>query len=322
MRKLFFAIGLTVIVFVGCGQDNLQRTNPLDPMFSGNGTFRGSFFLNGQPMSGVTVFTTPATKSAMTDSMGAYTISVPAGTYTVLAQAPWYSPVSSTQQAVTSGATVNVNFNPPNMTPNFHNPCSPEGFENYISATSPGSPWSNTSSGGTIYVDSGTSSAGVKSCRFDSGSSANEYSRLELYGLNTKGVRVSAKVKTDQFSLVCNIKIGVANTGSNPTEFGFDSSAADYVKYVLPTGLVGTPFVSPFPAVNSWYFLYFEVDYETNSAKFELWDQTRTVKMMDSGTLNFVGSFGNIDKFYIKNSNSTPATTINTYVDEVEIIKK
>ena len=322
MRKLILAIGLTAVILVGCGQENLQRSNPLDPQFGGNGVVVGSFFLNGQPMSGVTVFTTPATKTATTNSDGTYMLSIAPGTYTVLAQAPWFNPISSTQQAVIAGSTINVNFNPPNMTPNYHAPCGPEGFENYTSATSPGSPWSNISSGGTVFVDSSTSSAGIKSCMFDSGSLANQYSKLELYGLNTTGVRVSAKIKTDQFSLISNMKIGVTNMSSQTTEFGFDGSAADYVKYLLPSGFTGTPFVSPFPACNEWYYLYFEVNYEDRTARFELWNQNKTIKMMDSGTLTFSGTYGSIDKFYIKNSNYSSGTTINTYIDEIEIIKK
>jgi len=323
MRKyIFLCVVIPGLFLAGCGEENLQRSNPLDPQYSGNGVVVGSFFLNGQPMSGVSVFTTPATKTAMTDSMGAYTLSIPAGTYTVLAQAPWYAPVSSTQQAVTLGTTINVNFNPPNMTPNYVSPCIPDGFELYPSNFAPMAPWNCVSTGtGGITVDNAIFAMGVRSCRMHSGSNTGNNSKLQLFGINTKGVRITAKVRTE--NLNCNYKIGVSDPSGQTTEFGFDGLAFDKVRYKLPSGYTNDQTVTGGAiAVGTWYLISIEIDYETKLAVFQLWDSSKTTKYVDSGSISLSGTLGTIDKFYISNTNFTPAIDVTAYIDEITLVKK
>ena len=154
-----------------------------------------------------------------------------------------------------------------------------------------------------------------------SGSNTGNNSKLQLFGINTKGVRITAKVRTE--NLNCNYKIGVSDPSGQTTEFGFDGLAFDKVRYKLPSGYTNDQTVTGGAiAVGTWYLISIEIDYETKLAVFQLWDSSKTTKYVDSGSISLSGTLGTIDKFYISNTNFTPAIDVTAYIDEITLVKK
>ncbi|MFH1073555.1 MAG: carboxypeptidase-like regulatory domain-containing protein [Candidatus Firestonebacteria bacterium] len=319
MKKVYLIVPVFfMFILCGCGPENLQRSNPLDPQYNAGGetgTIEGTCFVETQPAVGANISTTPTTKNVQTDANGRYTLpGLSSGPYSVKAEVPWYTPYNSSTTQVVSDSITKVDIVIPSTNHNYQPPCIPEGFETYTPSLAPPTPWSISVSGGSVYVDGSCSSNGTKSCRLYSGS-LGTYAKLQLFGLNaSKGVRVTAKMRTD--NLTGDIKIGVSDTGSKTTEFGFNNSTS--VKYLLPSGAVATPSLAATLTANTWYTFFFELDYETKTARFELWDRYKTTCHYNSNTVYFTDTFSTIDKFYISNTNSSSVANI----DEIEVIKK
>ena len=316
MRNLFtIVLALSVVIIFGCGPENLQRSNLLDPEADGVTSIAGKCLVGTLPVAGVSIYTNPTSKAGVTDSNGWYTLTgLAAGSYSVVGAAPWYAAYTSTAYSIASGSRITVNMNI--ATPNYQAPCIPEDFETYTSAFAPPTPWNTSTSGGTVLVIYGFASSGSKSCSIASWASAGNYGKLQLFQLNAaKGVRVSAKIKTDNVSAVCNVKIGVTDTSSKTTEFGIDGYSATRLRYILPTGVTTDPNVANLVA-NTWYTLFFELDYETKTAIFELSDQYKTTSYFKSGSISFSGAgLGAIDKFYISNTLNGSGSSVGAIVD-------
>jgi|GEM_PF-2978375 len=327
--KNIFIFGLLAFTFFlsGCGKENLDRTNPLDPLYNtgtgsgGTGVIEGICYVGSSPTAGAVIYTSPASKSTTTDALGKYTLSsVPVGTYSVKAEVPWYAPYTSGSFGLTAGSYRTENINIPNANFNYHNPCLPDGFETYSTGVVPSSPWTYTSSFGTVVVDGTVAANGSKSCKVDVGGTAGNFGNLELFGIYAaKGVRVSARMQVN--NLLSNVKMGVRDANSNVTEIGFDgSAAANKVKYSYPPSNNVTPSIGTTLTVNTWYVFYIEVDNEAKTVKFQIWDRYKTTSYLNTGALSFSATTGSINKFYVSNTYYSAATVV--YVDDVEIIKK
>ena len=219
MKKISLLTFLCIFLS-GCGPENLQRTNPLDPNYSGedSGVISGRVTLGSVGLMNASVSLAPSFSgsSVQTSVTGNFSImGVPVGRdYTLTAAAPFLrqtggalvvSKLNSGEQR--SGYTVTMN----------ENPVLSEDFNGYTGA--PASPTWQAGYIGPFNVNSGVGVGGSNGCQISTGSGQN-------YLLDSKLIETGSGIKTKiamQLSgqdSSCFLKL-TDTAGTGIIEFGF-----------------------------------------------------------------------------------------------------
>ncbi|MFH1073556.1 MAG: carboxypeptidase-like regulatory domain-containing protein [Candidatus Firestonebacteria bacterium] len=317
MKKIYMII-LAVLAagLSGCGPENLQRSNPLDPQYNvgGEAYIEGFVKVNGgAAVNGATVSLINMNRTVLTEATGYYSFAqAPTGNISLMASAPWYQDNTQTIM-VTSGERKTLDFSLDyGRLSTF--PCT---FDSYMLGISPPAPWQTYTSGTSLYpvVNSTFSVSPSYSCKFTCGTTIGDYSELRYSGLNAvKGIKVKAAINVISISS-CSFMVKLKDaSGSNGPEIGINGSDF-YLKSPSGTGQN----MSGSPSASTFYYVEIIYESDTGSAFYTVFNTSNTI-ISGPVTLNNVSKY-TIDRVSVVNTAVSP-TAVSAYLDDIDIIKK
>ncbi|OGF48234.1 MAG: hypothetical protein A2231_04320 [Candidatus Firestonebacteria bacterium RIFOXYA2_FULL_40_8] len=329
MKKLHL-IGCIVIAFVllGCGQENLTRSNPLDPQYNGSSlgtaTYTGkvrstdgnTFLVNAK----VTLSGNNFNKQAYTNDTGDFLISdIPMGqNLTRSVTAAFHSGIQDTFTATNS--TV---YDERVLTPK--PPIIEDSFETYTPAVQPTAPWfvSISGSGGANVMAGGTlGSYDLNLSKSDAGGAAYAYRLIT----DNSSYKVSAKVQSNMGTYCFRLAL-CTNTNEEIAGIGFTNTLNIGMQYQTKaegtkddtTQSLGTQGVG---TVVFW-LLELEADGQENKAVFTVKDAvTKSIIIRRTAVLNNSGTAMLSRARIIMDTQSPAQIPLSINVDEFKVTER
>ena len=262
---------LTFLCFFisGCGPENLQRINPLDPNYSseGSGVVSGRVMLGGIGLSNATVALTPSFSGSIvqTNGTGDFSIrGVPAGRdYTLAASASFLrqtggavviTKLSSGEQR--SGYAVAMNENPVLF----------EDFNGYTGA--PATPTWQPGYVGPFNVNSGVGVSGSNGCQISTGSGQNYFLDSKLISTGS-GIKTKVAMQISGQDSSCFLKL-TDTAGTGVIELGFYNPGGSWGVYrrtpASPTYAICTSALT----ASTYYSFTIVADNDANTVEFSI----------------------------------------------------
>ncbi|OGF48236.1 MAG: hypothetical protein A2231_04330 [Candidatus Firestonebacteria bacterium RIFOXYA2_FULL_40_8] len=321
MRKKYI-LGLIVLsaALTGCGQDNLERSNPLDPQYNaqGHGSAEGYVKYNGIGVTGATVLLLNTSNKTTSDGTGHYFISnLPAGNIILVASAPWYQEVSE-NVTLADNETKTMDFNLTDGRPSNTFPCA---FSPYAAGQEPPTPWSTNKFGTasilpTVNTDAGGFLSASQSVKFTCGTNLNDFSELTYSGINgTKGARVKAAINVSSITQN-SFMVALKDSANNGPEIGIYNNNF-YRKTPSGTGSTLSGFGAP--AQGNFYYVEMVYDSEAGSVAYSVYNSSGTamgIPYAISGQARYT-----VDRVSIVLKDTSNATTY-AYLDDIDVVRK
>lgn len=313
-NRNLLAFAMLAVIFFGCGRENMERNNPMDPLYEGTseGFVEGFVRLSGgTAINGATVSLVNRNRITTTDGTGHYSFSnAPTGTISLVASYSWCQDKSQSLTML-SGERKNLDFNLESGRPSATFPCA---FSPYTAGNVPPPPWQTYSNGSSIspVVSNLFSLSLSQSCRITCGAVGN-YSELKYTGLNAwKGIRVKAAINVNTMgpNFMVKLKDG---SGANGPEIGIYGS-----NFALVTPSGSQQLMSGAPAPGIWYYVEIVYESDIGSAIYTVYNSAGNVY---SGPMTFSNTAKyTIDRVSIVNTSTS--ISVDAYVDDIDIIKK
>ncbi|OGF47992.1 MAG: hypothetical protein A2452_04890 [Candidatus Firestonebacteria bacterium RIFOXYC2_FULL_39_67] len=321
MRKIYI-LGLIVlsVALIGCGPENLQRSNPMDPLYNGGGEGFVEGFVRyssgGMSVNGATVSLVNTTKTNTTGDSGHYFFDkAPTGNITLTVTYPWYSD-SSQMIALAIGEHKTVDFSLSPGRPSNTFPCA---FSPYTFGQIPPSPWSTNKFGSASIlptVDSSASLSASQSVKFTCGTNLNDYSELVYSGINgTKGARVKAAINVSSINQN-SFMVGLKDLANNGPEIGIYNNNF-YRKTPSGTGSILSGFGAP--AQGIFYYVEMVYDKEAGSVAYSVYSALDVI-MGIPYTITGQAKYST-DKVSVVLKDTSSVTTY-AYIDDIDVLKK
>ena len=330
MRKTIAVIpALLSLLLYGCGQDNLTRSNPLDPQYNGSSlgtaTYTGkvrstdgnTFLANAK----VVISNNNFSKEAHTNDNGDFLISdIPMGqNFTRSVTAPFHSGIQDTFTA--SSSTV---YDERLLSPK--PPIVEDSFETYAPAAQPPAPWfvSSIASGGANVMAGGSSGFyGLNLSKSDVSGEAYAYRQIT----DSSSYKISAKVQSNLGTYCFRLAL-CTNANEEIAGIGFTNTSPNIgMQYVTKAegakddttqslGLQGS-------GTTVFWLLEIEADGQENKAVFTVKDAvTKSIIIRRTAVLNNSGTAMLSRARIIMDSQSPGQIPLSINVDEFKVTER